>query len=213
MSDPELVDPYRLDPAAVRRAFSRVATSYDSHAALQDEVRKRLLERLALLRAEPMTLLDLGAGTGRSSRALKDAYPGARVVALDFALPLLYEARRYQSFFRKFDRLCANAFALPLAANSIDWCVSNLMLAWCEPLDLVLSEVKRVLKPGGVFSFSTLGPDSLRELRSAWAAADSGPHVHRMLDMHDVGDALIRAGFAEPVLDVERIVLTYRDTK
>ncbi len=206
-----MLDPYQLDALAIRRGFSRAAQGFDDSSALQAEVRGRLLDRLKHIRGRPASILDLGAGTGHSSRELKRRFSGASVVAADFALPMLREARRRRSWFRKFDRICAAAGALPFRNESIDWCVSNLMLAWCEPLDDVLAEVHRVLKPGGLFTFSSLGPDSLRELRSAWDSVDPGPHVHRFIDMHDLGDAMVRAGFAEPVLDVERIVLTYDD--
>jgi malonyl-CoA O-methyltransferase len=144
---------------------------------------------------------------------LKRRYSSAQVVALDFAFPMLAAARQKQSWLRRFGRVCADAYALPVRDASVDWCISNLMLAWCEPLDAVLAEVRRVLKPGGLFTFSSLGPDSLRELRTAWSAVDRGAHVHRFIDMHDLGDAMVRNGFAEPVLDVERIVLTYDDPR
>jgi malonyl-CoA O-methyltransferase len=85
------------------------------------------------------------------------------------------------------------------------------MLQWCEPPDAVFAEVRRVLKPQGVFLFASFGPDTLRELREAWASVDQHTHVNRFIDMHDLGDAMIRAGLAEPVLDVERFTLTYPD--
>jgi malonyl-CoA O-methyltransferase len=201
--------PEQLDSAALRRTFGRAAPTYDAAAILPREIRERLLERLRLIRSDPLTILDLGAGTGHGSRALKDRFASATVVALDFALPMLLQARRQQPLFRKFSRVCASAFALPLRSAAIDWCVSNLALAWCEPVDRVLAEVQRVLKPGGLFSFTSFGPDTLRELRAAWASVDRSPHVHRFLDMHELGDELVGAGFAEPVMDVERVVLTY----
>jgi malonyl-CoA O-methyltransferase len=207
--NPRSLDPYALDPKSLKRTFSRAARTFDAAAALQTEVRGRLLERLAPIRDNPSVVLDIGAGTGHGSRALKRRFPAAQVIALDFALPMLREARRQQSFFRKFGRICADTIKLPFRSHSVDWCVSNLALTWCEPLDPAFAEIRRVLKPKGLLTFTTLGPDTLRELRTAWDAIDRGPHVHRFVDMHDLGDALIRAGFAEPVLDVERIVLTY----
>jgi malonyl-CoA O-methyltransferase len=202
-------DSYQLDPRAVRRAFDKAAATYDQAAALQDEVRNRLLERLTLVRRMPETILDLGAGTGVGARALRDSYARAQVIALDASIRMLDIARQRQRLFRKFDRLCADAGALPLRDGSIDWCISNLMLPWCDPPDAVFREVRRVLRPGGLFTFTTFGPDSLTELRCAWSKIDSDEHVHRFIDMHDLGDALLRSGFAEPVMDVERIVLTY----
>jgi len=201
----------RLDRGGVRRAFDRASASYESAAVLQARVRTELLDRLGLVKLAPACVLDLGAGTARGTRELKRRYPGALVVALDIALGMLREARRNSRAFRRFERLCGDAFALPLKAASVDLVFSNLMLQWCDDLDGVIAELRRVLKPGGFLAFSTFGPDTLRELRTAWSRVDAALHVHDFIDMHDVGDALVRGGFAEPVLDVERIELTYPD--
>ena len=107
--------------------------------------------------------------------------------------------------------MCADAQRLPLAGASVDLVVSNLMLQWCEPLDPAFAEVRRVLKPAGFFAFSTFGPATLQELRAAWAAADDLNHVNHFIDVHDVGEALLRAGLSEPVLDVDRYEATYPD--
>jgi malonyl-CoA O-methyltransferase len=119
-------------------------------------------------------------------------------------------AARQESWLRRFSRVRADAQRLPLADASVDLIVSNLLLHWCDP-DAVLSEFRRVLAPQGLLCFSTFGPDTLRELRGAWAEADASSHVHAFLDMHDVGDAVVRAGLTSPVLDVERFTLEYRD--
>jgi malonyl-CoA O-methyltransferase len=125
---------------------------------------------------------------------------------------MLQAAGRRQTWLRRFARVCADAAHLPLAEGSVDLIISNLMLQWCD-LDAVFAEFRRVLAPHGLVSFTTLGPDTLRELRSAWRAADSRTHVNQFIDMHDIGDALVRAGFASPVLDVERYTLTYPDLR
>ncbi len=203
--------PFRLDRAGVRDAFDRASAGYDDAAVLQARTRQELLERLGPMRLEPEVVLDLGAGTGRGALALKRLYRSAAVIALDIAPGMLREARRNSRAFRRFDRICADAFRLPLQDECVDLVFSNLLLQWCDELDVVLGEIRRVLKPGGFLTFSTLGPDTLRELRSAWSAADSASHVNAFLDMHDIGDALTRAGFAEPVLDVSRVELTYPD--
>jgi len=122
---------------------------------------------------------------------------------------MLAEAASRQTLLRRFRRVCANAAALPLREASVDLVLSNLVLHWCDDPDAVFAECRRVLRPGGLLTFTTLGPDTLAELRRAWAAADAHTHVHRFIDMHDLGDALVRAGLAEPVLDVERCTLTY----
>ena len=125
---------------------------------------------------------------------------------------MLQAAGRQQSWLRRFARLCADAERLPLANGSADLVISNLMLQWCDP-DAVFAEFRRVLAPQGLLTFSTFGPDTLRELRRAWAEVDSHTHVHQFIDMHDIGDALVRGGFASPVLDVERYTLTYPDVR
>jgi len=205
-------NPFTLDRTLVRRSFDRASRSYDHAAVLQARVREQLMQRLELVRIDPAFVVDAGAGTGHASRELKRHYRKACVIALDVSPAMLGEARRQQGLLRRFDRLCADAAHLPLADASVDLIYSNLMLQWCDDIDAVFAEVRRVLKPHGLLTFSTLGPDTLRELRSAWAAVDGHVHVNRFLDMHDIGDALVRAGLAEPVLDVERYTLTYDDT-
>jgi malonyl-CoA O-methyltransferase len=203
---------YALDIPRVRRSFDRAATTYDAAAVLHAEVRTNLLQRLDWMTVAPRVVVDAGAGTGHACRALIRRYPKARVIALDSSPRMLQAAGRQQGWLRRFDRLCGDAERLPLADGSVDLIVSNLMLQWCNP-DLVFAEFRRVLAPHGLLSFTTLGPDTLRELRGAWRAVDSHTHVNQFIDMHDIGDALVRAGFASPVLDVERYTLTYLDVR
>lgn len=203
---------YAVDNSWVRRTFDRASVTYDAAAVLQAEVREVLLNRLELTPLEPRVALDVGAGTGHASRALQRRYPGAKVIALDFSLRMLHAAERQQSWFRPFGRVCAAAERLPLADGSVDLIVSNCMLQWSD-LDTVLAECRRVLAPRGLISFTTLGPDSLRELRQAWVKVDAHTRVGQFMDMHDIGDALLRAGFAAPVLDVDRYTLLYGDVR
>jgi len=202
---------FSLDGSALRRAFERAAPGYDHAAFLQAEVRGRLLARLDYTTLEPAVIVDLGCATGQASRALKDRYPRAQVIALDLAPGMLREARRRQAFFRRFARVCGDVRQLPLATASVDLLFANLLLPWCADLDAVFAECRRVLTPRGLLNFSTLGPDTLWELRAAWAAADGGVHVNAFTDMHDLGDGLLRAGLADAVLDVEHMTLTYRE--
>jgi malonyl-CoA O-methyltransferase len=209
---PEGAAAYALDTLRVRRSFDRAATTYDAAAVLHAEVRDNLLKRLDLMALAPRIVVDAGAGTGHACRALKRRYPKALVIALDSSQRMLQAAHRQQSWLRRFARVCADAARLPLADGSVDLILSNLMLQWCDP-DAVFAEFRRVLAPHGLVSFTTLGPDTLRELRSAWEKVDSRSHVNQFIDMHDIGDALVRGGFASPVLDVERYTLTYLDLR
>lgn len=210
MSLPE-PKPFQLEKAGVRAAFDRAGLTYEAAAVLQLRVAEELLGRLEPFDFRPRVILDLGAGTGRVAAELKRRYRRARVIALDLAPGMLRAAARHQRLFRRFERVCADAARLPLESASVDIIFSSLMLQWCEPLDEVFAEVRRVLTPQGFFAFSTFGPDTLKELRSAWAEADAYSHVNRFLDAHDIGDALMRSGLQEPVLDVDRTQLTYQD--
>jgi len=203
---------YALESRWSRRSFDRAAKTYDDAAVLHAEVRENLLERLALTTLKPRVVLDAGSGTGHGSRSLKRRYPRSLVVALDFSSQMLNASAKQRSWLRPFARLQADAGLLPFKDGSIDLIVSNLMLQWCDP-DAVFAEFRRALAPQGLLTFSTFGPDTLRELRSAWSQVDSRTHVHQFIDMHDLGDALVRAGFAAPVLDVERFTLQYLDVR
>jgi malonyl-CoA O-methyltransferase len=204
---------FTIERREVRRAFGRAAKGYDAAAELQQRVRGELLERLDLVRIEPAAVLDLGTGTGHAALGLKRRYPKAQVVALDLAESMLREAGRRQTLLRRFRRVCADAARLPFRSGSFDIVFSNLMLQWCNEPDRVFAECRRVLRPGGLLSFATFGPDTLIELRRAWAAVDDQVHVSRFIDMHDLGDALVRAGLAEPVMDVERHALDYAEVR
>lgn len=203
--------PQQLDKRQVRLAFNRAAGTYDGVAVLQREVGQRLLERLELIRLQPEWALDLGAGTGQITRDLLKRYRGSRVLALDLAEAMLARTRRAAGWWRRPRLVCGDAEQLPLADASVDLVVSNLTLQWCNSLDQAFAEFRRVLRPGGALFFTTFGPDTLMEVRDSWAEVDGHSHTNRFIDMHDIGDALVRAGLAEPVMDMERLQLTYRD--
>ena len=205
-------DEFSLEPSRVGASFDRAARDYDAAAFLQKEVGERLLERLDLMANTPARVLDIGCGTGRPTRDLVRRYPKSQVIGVDLAPSMLQVARGHQPWFGAKARwICAEATQLPLADASCDLLYASLLLQWCEDLDATLLEWRRLLKPHGLLLFSTLGPDTLKELRVAWSSVDEFNHVNRFLDMHDVGDALIRAGFVEPVMDVEHLTLTYAD--
>ena len=209
-----------IDPISKKRAresFNRAATTYDNVAVLQREVGKRLIERLDIIKAVPQSILDVGCGTGDNTLALSKIYKRANIVALDFADQMLKVANNKRPWSQRLlnssiSYVCADAENLPFNDNSFDFIFSNLTLQWCIDLDRTFSEFKRILKPEGLVFFSTLGPDTLKELRHSWRQVDSNQHVHTFIDMHDVGDAMIRAGLADPVMDVEHFTLTYDST-
>ena len=213
-------DLYQVDKKRVRASFDRAADTYDAAAVMQKLVREEMLSRLDLVSLKPQYILDAGCGTGHASQSLLKKYPDAHVISLDFAMRMLRKTRALnESIAQRFKRLiglsqqsylCADLEQLPLAANSVDMFWSNLAIQWSNNLDAVFADIHRVLRTDGLLMFSTLGPDTLKELRAA-SSVDGNVHVNRFLDMHDIGDALVRAGFADPVLDVERVVLTYDD--
>jgi malonyl-CoA O-methyltransferase len=200
-----------LDKSLARRAFERAAGTYDASAALQNEVGNRLVERLDFIRLQPRRILDLGAGTGVFTRVLGRRYRKADVTALDIAPAMLQRARARGGWWHRPRCVCGDAEALPFADASFDFIFSNLMLQWCADLPATLRELLRVLAPDGLLMFTTLGPDTLGELRASWSAVDGYTHVNPFIDMHEVGDALLQARWAEPVMDAERLTVTYRD--
>jgi len=202
-----------LDIDAIRQSFERAAPVYDEHAFLQREVESRLLERVEFFRQEPGLILDLGCGTGVASRALKTRFEKAEVIALDWSFAMLGEGEKAARKTAASAPLsvCANMHALPLAARSVDLVFSSLALQWSYNLPEVFREFRRIMKPGAMLVFTSFGPDTLFELKQSWRAADEHPHVNDYPDMHDIGDELLATGFAEPVMDAERLILQYSD--
>lgn len=194
---------------SLRRNLNRSAATYDEAAVLQTEVGKRMLQRLDLIRLMPEVILDAGCATGHFSLALLRHYRKARVLALDPSVTRLRLAGQRKLLLRKPQCLCADLDQLPITEHSCDMVFSNLALHWCSEAEAALGEFHRVLRGGGLVFFSTFGPDTLHELRASWATADQFAHVHTFTDLHDVGDALVRAGFADPVMDVEHFTVTY----
>lgn len=206
-----------VERRAVRRASSRAAGTYAAAAVLAREVEARMLERLQYIKVVPQRVLDAGCGDGHGVRRLAQAYTDAQVLGVDFALPMLQAASGHGTWLRRAlgreraDWLCADLAALPVPAASIDLVWSNLALHCVGDPMPVLKELRRVLKVEGLLMFSCYGPDTLKELKRAFAADDRTQHVHDFVDMHDLGDMLSACGFAAPVMDMELITLTYAD--
>jgi len=207
-----------VDARQVRRGFARAASAYAEQATIEREIGRRMLERLDLVKIEPRRILDLGCGTGAALPALKERYRQAQVIGIDASLEMLRAGRapatrlRWLLPFLASTRpllVAADAAALPFPARCAQLVWSNLMLLWAaDPLP-VIGEMHRVLDVGGLAMFTTLGPDTLKELRTSFA--DRQTHAQRFIDMHDIGDMLVNAGFADPVMDMEVLTLTYPD--
>jgi len=195
----------------IQRRFDRAAASFDDADFVHAVTREGLLTRLEPLIIEARRILDLGSATGATGRLLRKRYRGAQVVSLDASIGMARRALAGRGWLSKASAVQADARRLPFADGAFDLVVANQLLPWLPEPDAAFAEVARVLRPGGVFAFATLGPDSLQELRRAWASVDDGQHVHRFADMHDIGDGLVRAGLADPVLDVDRLSVSYDD--
>ena len=210
-----MTTPLAPEKRAARRAFDRAAARYDDAAALQQEVGRRLLEHLDPIAIQPKRIVDLGCATGPHLEALERRYPQAKVIGVDVSEAMLARARKRSPWWRRFSGggpalARADAERLPLAAASCDFIFSSLTLHWCDP-PAYFGEAERVLSTEGLLLFSTFGPDTLKELRAAFAGVDEAPHVHRFIDMHDLGDALVHAGFRDPVMEMENITVEYAD--
>ena len=208
---------FEIDKRAMRDAFSKAATQYDAAAVLQREVCVRMLEKLDLIKIKPTDILDIGSGTGWGTRQLGERFKEADIIALDIAMGMLQTARGTSSWWQKLFSgskqhfLCADAESLPLSTQGMDMVWSNLAVQWCNDLSATFGGLNRAIKNDGLLMFSTFGPDTLKELRIAFDGVDDYNHVNRFADMHDIGDMLVAAGFADPVMEMEKITLTYNN--
>jgi len=210
--NPELA----LDKRLLRRSFENAAAAYDAAAVLQHEVCRRMLTRLDYVKHAPAAILDAGSGTGNVVAALHARYPRATLCALDIALAMVRRARARAPWWRRLlgrgvVPVCGDIERLPLRAAAVGMVWSNLALQWVNDPPRAVAEFRRVLAPGGLLMFSTFGPDTLKELRAAYQGIDRYTHVNRFIDMHDLGDMLVHGGFADPVMDMEYVTLTYSD--
>jgi malonyl-CoA O-methyltransferase len=213
-----MIDRSMLDKRQVRRSFEHAASTYDHAAVLQREVATRALERLELVRINPSVIVDAGCGSGFALPSLHQRYPRATLVALDIAFAMLQKSRARIPGWKRWSGLskavfvCGDNETLPLQAACAEMLWSNLSFHWANDLAALFAECRRILTPGGLLMFTTFGPDTLKELRRAWAV-DSNTHVNRFIDMHDIGDMMVAAGFSDPVMDMEYLTLTYNDIR
>jgi malonyl-CoA O-methyltransferase len=206
-----------IDKNKISLAFNQAAPEYEQHAFIQNKISEYLFERLDFNAIQPQNILDLGCGSGKLTRQLGYRYSNANIYGVDLALAMLKQAKfnapkTWLWYDPKQNYLCADAERLPFADQSMDLVISNLMLQWCDNA-AVFNEVARILRPDGVLLFSTLGPDTLIELRQSWAKVDDYSHVHTFLDMHIVGDMLYASGLKHPVLDAEWLNFKYSSVK
>jgi malonyl-CoA O-methyltransferase len=207
-----------FDKRLLRDAFEKAAPGYDAAAVLQHEVCARMLSRLDFVKLQPAAILDAGCGTGNVVPELRTRFPHATLYALDLAVGMVRRARTRASWWKRLTGhgvmpVCGDIEKLPLRAAAFDLAWSNLALQWVNDPPHAFAELRRVLAPGGLLMFSTFGPDTLKELRAAYQGTDRYTHVNRFIDMHDIGDMLVHAGFADPVMDMEYITLTYADVR
>jgi len=204
-----------VDAAQVGRRFSRIAGVYDRGDFFAREVDRRMQERLDYVRLTPRRIVDLGCSRGASLAGLAARFPAAEVLALDNSQAMLVAGREPRPGWQRLlglgrwdgQRICGDVERLPLAGGCAGLLWSNLVLHWLDNPLPALAEAHRVLEVGGLLMFSTLGPDTLHELRSAFS--DGYAHTQRFTDMHDLGDMLVECGFSDPVMDMEVITLTY----
>jgi len=195
----------------IRDSFEQIAERYDAHAALEQEVCRRLLEKTPFSRVAPSVILDLGCGTGLAAAKLKQEFRKAQVVGLDTSMAMLSQLRGRSGMLRPLRGVCGDIGALPFATRSADMIVANMASYWCPEPMAMFSEFRRVLRPNGMLLFSTFGPGMMKELKTAWSLVDSEVELPEFSDLLDIGNALVAAGFREPVMDMENIALSYPD--
>ncbi|QJQ06847.1 methyltransferase domain-containing protein [Undibacterium piscinae] len=220
-----------IDLQRVHQLFSDVEQIRESDF-LRREIANRMRDKLELVKIQPERVLDAGCGEGADLLQLRKRFVNAQVLGVDGSIEMLASAARSQmgamssvdrmlskwlpSTFRsepEVSLVCGDFSRLSLAGGSVDLVWSNLALHWHPQPDLVFAEWRRVLRTDGLLMFSCFGPDTLLELRQAFAVIDDVPHTLPFVDMHDFGDMLVNAGFATPVMDMEKLTLTYESVE
>jgi malonyl-CoA O-methyltransferase len=190
-------------------SFSAHAGEYEKAAVVQTEIGTRLFERLDYLKMTPEYVLDLGCGTGVFTKLLKKRYPKAQIFAIDLSKDMLIQSKKKHSLLKKWPLIAADMQALPFKSGQFDLIFANQVIHWANTLPDVIRELNRVMRANGCLMFTTLGPDTFKELKNAWSNADTYPHTNTFWDMHDIGDSLMTEHFLEPVVDMEMLTVHY----
>ena len=191
----------------IRESFNRRADTYDSFAIVQKEVAERIFDRLSAIKIHPQLILDLGCGTGFLTQKIAALYPNAKIIPLDFSEEML---RVCKSKVNKINPICADIENIPIDESRFDLIISSLTLHWATDLYSTFTKIHKLLKNDGCFLFSSIGPDTLFELREALSKINAQERVNRFIDMHHYGDALLNIGFSDPVVDNEKIIIEYQ---
>ena len=201
------LDSGQLELTTVQRRFDAVASSFDTADFVHRKTCDGLLERLEPMQVDANVILDLGAATGKGGRTLKKVYRTATIINFDISSEMLKIALRNRSILSRYNPILVqgDAARIPLRDGCVDLVFCNQMLPWVDDLVSCFLEIRRILKPNGVFIFATLGPDTMSEIRAAYQPRK----IYSYPDMHDVGDALVRAGLSDPVLDIDRLKVTF----
>ena len=194
----------------IQQAFNTKASSYDEYSVAQREVGRRMIERLDLLKFKPLNILDLGSGTGYLAELLLAKFPESNVTCLDLAENMLLKCREKAP---NLNLIISDIENMPFRPASFDLIISSFTLHWCEEIEKIFHDVRKSLKGDGIFMFTTVGPNTLRELQEAYTYIDIEQHVNSFTDMHMYGDSLLKCGFDDPVMDVEEIIVEYSSFK
>ena len=199
----------QLDAAHVCRRFNRAAGDFADADFVHRTAADGLFERMAPMRLDAGVILDAGCAIGACGHRLSKQFRRARVMCLDLSPEMLRKSRSARGWFSKTREIRADVLQLPIADDCVDLVFANMLLPWIDDVPVFFQQVARVLRKDGLLMFSTLGPASLETLRGAWP--DESPHVMTFADMHNVGDAAVRAGLRDPVVDVDNLNVQYED--
>ena len=192
----------------ILKSFDAKSSSYDEHSFVQKEVSERMIKRLKFLKSKPLNILDIGCGTGYLSNLISQYLPNSNIVCMDFSYEMVSQCKNKNI---KLEPLVADAEYMPFKTSTFDLVISSFTLHWCQQIDKIFSDIFRILKNDGNFMFTTVGPDTLKELRDAYKLIDNYEHINTFDDMHTYGDILLSSGFHDPVMDIERLIIEYKN--